>query len=209
MAAPLAITGDVFQYTFVGLWHGQIVLNTFRYTLTSTTGAPTTVNITSGWVTKTTSAGQLVPTFMAACPPQYALTAIWGQRIAPTRVAKDVYLQAIFGGNIEPSNSANLAAVLQRRGALANKHNVGSLHVPYPNLNTLAANGQLDVAYKALITAIGSFVVANVTDAAVNVSEPVLFPNKTLDVTKVIPITQATAQGTIRTMRSRTVGHGK
>lgn len=205
----VASVGQVYQFTFVGTWCGQTILSTFRFALSTMVGSPTTSAITSGGWTAMAQTGQLRDSFVACCPNTYQLANVYAQAIAPVRYMRDVYAVGLSGTNMMAGNTANVAGVIQRRGGLANKHNLGSLHVPMPNGDTGMANGVISSAYKALLTTLSTKVLASWTDVSGNVLSPILFPNKTTDITKAVPITAVAVQTTVRTMRARTVGHGK
>lgn len=205
--AILQNVGDIIQVTFLGLWHSQQVQNTFRYQVFGLVGSPTVTTVAAQLEALLTSVGNLEQLFLALCPPQYALSGIRIQTIVPTRVAASVFTSASVGTFGFGSSTANLAGVITRRGALANKHNVGSIHVPYPNLDTGITNGKVSTGWVTAGLSLAGFMVTNLTVSGGTQMAPVLSWGKAIINTT--QIDDAFVQATLRTMRRRTVGVGK
>jgi len=202
---PQAV-GDVLLVTFDGLWHNQRTMTTFHYGVGSLIGTPTYLQFATDMKTAFNTAGGLIPTFLACCPPDYFLNNMWVQTIAPTRVVKTILSIATSGQNASDSNTANLSSVVTRRGALANRKNIGSVHIPYPNLDADGSNGTISAAHLALMEVFAVQVRRTVTMSGTGSVTPVLFNGPTF--TDVSPIESTISQLTVRTMRRRTVGRG-
>lgn len=203
MPAP----GDVLLVSFDGTWHGQKILNTFYYGISTLIGAPTTAAYIAAFDTAINTAGNLRPRFLAACPPQYTMNNTWYQFVTPVRLRKQVYAVAAPGTFIQMSSTANLAATITRRGDVANKHNIGSLHVPTSNLDPGMASGILSVAVISALNNLVTSMLAPVTVGAFGSAIPILWYKPLA--ANATPITNATVQQTVRVMRRRTVGVGK
>lgn len=203
MAAP----GDVILTSFNGLWHGQKVLSTFYWGINTVTGAPSNAAFIAALDAQLLSGGNLVLKFLPCAPPQYTLVERWHQFVAPLRTQKVIVTSGLAGTGATASTTANVANVITRRGDLANKHNVGSLHVPASNANVGYANGLIGAAQQALLQTLATQMLAPVVMAGVGSVLPILwFKPSILNAT---PITSTTVQQTIRVMRRRTVGVGK
>ena len=203
---PIQNAGDVLQVTFQGAWHGVKVLNQFKYGCATVTGSPTVAAVAAALEAQMVAAGSLKDLFLACCPPQYALQNLIIQTIAPIRYIRDVFAIGADGTFGEASATANLAGVITRRGGTANKKNVGSLHVPYANLDPGMTNGGISAAMLATLTALAAQMVLEVPLVGLATLQPVLLTGKL--VVNTVPIVAAFPQFTVRTMRSRTVGHG-
>jgi|SRR5215471_14371601 len=208
MAFPVATTNDVYGVYFFGTWHGQQVVSTFKYRMSAIVGAPTVNDVYVDLFTILQSAGKLVDSFLACCPLLYTLNSLGVQRLTPTRVVRGGgNTPGKVGTNANSSNTANLACFINRRTTDGTRSGHGGLHVPYPNLLGFAGDGTIQPAYKTLLDGLGAALLET-RSGAVGTYIPVLMPaGGTIATAKDIQFVQTMAN--IRTMRSRTVGHGK
>lgn len=198
--------GDIILVTFEGLWHGQITLNTFYYRVNAVTGAPLVTAFATAMDGVLKGAGNLVPKFLACCPPQYFLNNIWYQTVAPTRYVKEVRSAVLGGTFASNSNLANTCTVITRRGDFANRRNVGALHVPMANLDADISNGAIGAPQLAANTALASQMLNALAMAGIGGADPVLwYPPLSANYTVV---RSTLSQLTTRVMRRRTKGIG-
>jgi len=198
--------GDILLVTLVGVLEEQQILNTFHYGVSGISGAPSQVAFGTEVFAKLNAAGELFEKFFDCCPPAYHCTYAWVQFLAPVRYQKQIFEVDVVGQFAKNANTANAASVITRRGALANKHNVGSLHIPYPNLDDAASNGVISDALKNPLDLLCAKVKFEYTLATLGQIQPILWDGD--GTASAVPITSAITQTTIRTMRRRTVGRG-
>jgi len=198
--------GDVLLITFDGLWHNQRTMTTFHYGVGTLVGTPSYLDFATAVRTAFLTAGGLIPTFLAACPEEYFLNNLWVQTIKPVRVVKTILSVASSGTNEFHSSTANLSTVVTRRGPLANRKNIGSVHVPFANLDADSSNGTISESLLTILNTFGVQVRRTITMVGVGSITPVLYNGPTA--ADVSPIESTISQLTIRTMRRRTVGRG-
>jgi len=199
--------GDVLQVTLVGDSAGQQILNTFHYGMATVTGTPTQAAVATEVTAKLQAAGELVDKFLGCMPPEYNLDYMWVQFVLDTRYQKSVFSIGSPGTSPQHASTANLAAVITRRGPVANKRNLGSLHLLYPNKDTGVANGDVSAAQLTAMDLLASKVILTYALATLGSIAPILIHGTSK--LNAIPITSAFSQITLRTMRRRTVGVGK
>lgn len=205
---PIVSAGDVYEVTFRGSLDGQLILNTFHYGCSVVGGIPTPTTFAAAMDASISAAGGLASKFLACCPAAYVLNFIDYQDVAPVRYVKNTIAHGTGGTSGQDASTANLAGTVTRRGDLARRSNIGSLHVPYPNLDPGASGGLTSAALNTALNALAlSMTLTLVLGGGVGTITPVLWKRPLA--TSVVPITQAFAQRTLRVMRRRTVGVGK
>lgn len=209
MADPVPGIGDIYQVTFRSTLFNQMILNTFLYRLESTAGLTSVFSIYNDLDNYVEGAGSLKPTFLAVTPTNMTLNQIWIQRIYNGRVRKSVYGVGLPGSAGAAANTANQAASIERRGDLANKHNVGRLQVVIPSGSTWQDSGEVTSAGLTALVDLADAMTSTLTGGpGTTIFTPVL-ARKTGLTYSFDYITVATPQLTVRTMRRRTVGVGK
>lgn len=206
MVAPAA-AGQKYLVTFYGSCFGQNILNTFVYHL-KTLGTLDTHTVAEDTLHEILiQPNGLMERFINASVPSYILHAIKIQCIYPTRLAPATFPKTELGGYITDTESANLAGVITRRGDLANRSNVGSLHIVAPMGVAGVVNGQVTAEWKTALDLLAEQVEQVYNEIVFNSTwEPVLFNKNAPSV--VTKVTDAFPQITARTMRRRTVGLG-
>lgn len=204
----MAVTaGDVLQVTLVGDAMGQQILNTFHYGVASVTGTPSQSAFAIEVTTKLQVAGELVDKFLGCMAPEYTLDFMWVQFTLDTRYQKSVFSIGSVGTSPQHASTANLAGVITRRGPVANKRNLGSLHLMYPNKDTGMTAGIVSAAQLLAMNLLAAKVILTYNLATLGSITPILIHGTSK--LNAVPITSAFAQDTTRTMRRRTVGIGK
>lgn len=209
MAIPAAV-GDIYLASLVGQLDNQLVINTLTYLLSGIGGAPSTDDICNDMdMFFNTAIGMSSPytRFLTTQPTEYVLNQVWIQCISPTRVRKMVYTKNLAGLSLVSGKWANSAQVITRRGDLATRSNVGSMHLVLPSQDP-GSNGEISGGALTRLSAMAAWMTTSPTFPSGNGTvEPVLYHrNKTPNFTL---ITQAIPQLTVRTMHRRTVGLGK
>jgi len=198
--------GDKILVTFKGELLGQRILSTFWYQVSALTGTPNTATFATALIAQIKTAGGLRDSFVDVAPQNYSLGEIWAQFIEPTRVVKVIDNTADGGNWPVDADTANVAAVITRRGDLAGRKHVGSLHVPISTDPTAIIAGSLSAALKVKTDALATDIASVQTLAGIGTANPILRNGPlTTDVTV---INNAFSQTTVRTMRRRTVGRG-
>jgi len=193
--------------TFVGTIDQQILMNTFVYHLGTVTGTVTVGGFYASLDTLLSAAGGLVQKFLACCPQNYELAYVRYQIIAPIRYAASTVVKNLPGQIAHDATMPNVNAVILRRGELANRQNVSTLHVPAPNDLTSIDNGLITAVYTVILQDLADEVLVGIsTNAGAVVGEPVIF-NRDAP-TQVTRIVEARPEPTARVMTRRTVGRG-
>jgi len=209
MAAPFPTVsvGDRYLVSFVGSLAGQRILSTFWYTNSSLVGFPTADAFYDEIFAKIDQNTELRGFYQGVCPSNYTMEQVWIQKVDPSRVAKKVYTVSYPGQLADASQNPNVAATIERRGAVANRHNVGSLHVPGPTTVMYVDGGTWKAAYKTLLDGLGGKMIEALTLGSGSIIEPILrYGPGTLQFTF---ISTFFSQPTTRVMRRRTVGVGE
>jgi len=198
--------GDKILVTFVGELLGQRIMNTFWYQVSAITGTPNTATFGSALITQIKTAGGLMDSYLDCIAQNQSLDQIWAQFIEPTRVVKSINLPAEAGTWPVDADTANISGVVTRRGDLAGRKNIGSVHVPVSTDPTAIIAGSLSAALKAKFDAFATDVGSVQTLAGIGSCNPIIRNGPlTTDVTV---ITSTVAQTTVRTMRRRTLSVG-
>jgi len=203
-----AAVGDRILVTLKANLLAQVIMSTFVYRITSVTGTPNMHDVFDALDTKLKTAGNLVPKFLASVTHDYILHEIWYQTIAPGRFAKyPVIATGLIGGFTGESQTANLAAVITRRGDLGNRHNISTLHVPIGTDDNSLEDGELAVDLQTVLAALAIQINSSITlsSPAVGLS-PVI--NNGPNAADYSPITNTFVSQGVRVMRRRTLRVG-
>jgi hypothetical protein len=201
--------GDRVMVTFHSLLFSQEILSTFCYGLSAITGTNSQSSAFDRLHAALTAAGNLADKYRAVCAPQLNLTEIWYQVISPSRYAKYVRTSGLGVGTLGDGEykTANMAAVILRRGDFGNRHNVSTLHVPIGQTSGEVASGQIGADIEGPLNALATQVKAAVTTTTVVASwDPVI--NNGPNAPDYIPITDTQVKTVVRTMRRRNIGKG-
>jgi len=209
MADPVPVVGDLYQVTFKLQAFNQVCLNTFHYRLESLGGRTSVFVIQADLIGFMQRAADIQEKFLAVTPSNVTLQEIWCQRISAVRVRKTVADVFLDGTADEEAQTANVAASIERRGDLASRQSIGRLQVMIPGGTVWQIDGHITAAAELKLNALADLLPAGETGApGTAIFAPVLVRRSGLSYTYQ-PITAAGAMFTTRTMRSRTVGHGK
>jgi hypothetical protein len=211
MPYPAVAIGQLANVNFSGTLDGQLIISTFKYKITAIPGSPPTFDVgANAFYTKLNSGGNLVQLFTSCCPPQYTLNKVNIQLVFPYPKYQTLqYANGDVGTFTQDAHTANLAAVITRRGILASRTNIGSLHIPYANEDPGMSGGLVSGAMTTAMNTLSAFMITHITDSLNIVWEPTLAKAVPISTSDLHQITQATPQATVRVMRRRTVGVGK
>jgi len=187
----------------------QRLMSTFCFGLSSLTGAATQPAAFARLHAALTAAGGLLSTYRLALCPEFAMTEVWYQIIAPLRFAKYTENSGLGAGLFagHTAYSANQAAVILRRGDLGTRSNVSTLHVPIGQDNGSQANGGIGGdLYVPLTNLADKIKLPVITTTVVAQWDPVI--NNGPNVGDLTPITDTAVMEAVRTMSRRTVGRG-
>lgn len=210
MAVPVA--GEKILVTLVGELFGQTTMNTFWYEITDAGSSASNQNIQNRLLDGLSVIAGLFDKATTCMPDNWEGKEVWAQTIYPTRFAKTIRTFAVPGSD-QAATTANVAAVIVRRGNLANRHNVGTVHIPISSAISSVDNG-LIVIPSALNTALGllSQVMLDQITAGTGVGDsefsPVLVDTTFPGAGNSVLITNTSVKRTVRVMRRRTVGLG-
>lgn len=210
MAAPAV--GQFYLVTIEGRLANQTTLSTFWYRLAVLGNESNVEQVYSDMNDVIQDADGLADLFARCCPDDWVSPRVWIQCIAPTRLASHKFVNGDVGGDLT-AFTANTDAVILRRGEVANRRNVSTLHVPIavndtncddgvllvtgvkPKLLELAAQMLVPIALPGIVPGRMDPVVYNPKP------KPPLVPSHALIVSTVV-------EDTVRVMTRRTVGRG-
>jgi len=191
--------------SFVGKFFDQTIVSTFGYQATDVTGGVNQNTFFAAADTLVKGAFGLQEKYLAACPPQFTLLERWWQVYLPDRYAAFKFAENTPGTFVGQAVLPNIAGVIVRRGEIADRKNVSTLHVPIGDDSDCIDSGRLTDDLMLALNDLAGILdnVLTVTGATLN---PVI-PNFNSAVNPVL-IVQAFAKNTARTMSRRTVGRG-
>lgn len=203
MAQPIA-TGAIWQMTIEYTMNQQILLNTFHYLQDG--GVADYPTFAAQWDTWNLAAGHMIEALLPAITGAATVTGITYQPIRPSRYRPVKVIHSLSGSQAGQDVPQNVAQVITRAGVLANKHNLGSIHLPPPQADQIVG-GSLDVGQVALLNVLASRVLQVVAPGGGGVTlTPVLISRNVVLTPQ--PLTIAFGQVTARIMRRRTVRLG-
>lgn len=205
---PLTSVGDQYLVTIRSVLNNQAVLSTYCYRLQVLDPAFNT----SGAVAAQMQAvfmlpGGLIPTYRSCCPTNMTINGTQIQVIRPVRFVSDFFAIGLNGTGGSTSEAQNLACTITRKGDLANRKCIGSLHIPLPTGPLSVLGGVIQPLQSAAMLAHGTQMIATV---APGLSTTQLIP--ILNNKNVFPgwnqVRVCTPQLAARTMHRRTLGLG-
>lgn len=204
---PSISVGDKFLVSLRGQMCNSQIISTFWFQCSTLgTNVDYAANMNALW-TALNGASGLKAKFLACCPPEYVLLEAWLQKVDPTRLVS-VKVSVVADGTYgEHATTANLAAVITRRGDGAQRKDLSSLHLPYANEDPGITNGTVAANMLTAMDTLATQMVFSVTATPGSTFNPVI-RNGPLS-TDVTLITQAFSQDTVRVMRRRTLRIGK
>lgn len=207
---PLPAVGSNVLVTFEGRLAGQITLSTFWYNIASLGSAANLSQFYNDVNDQVQDADGLADKFALCCPADWAFLRVWVQVIYPIRYAAAKFVNGDIGGDGE-ALAANHAAVILRRGDLANRKNVSTLHVPLAVVAENVEDGILKpggVKVKLVDLAVALLQPISLAGSTPGRMDPIVTnPRNGTPPTEAL-LTQAAVMDTARVMRRRTVGLG-
>lgn len=205
---PAINIGDNVLVTVLGDLNGQRTMSQFGYVVSAMTGIQYDNIVFPLLRDQLCAANGLMDKFFACLPSNWSPGVMWIQTIRPFRFRKLVHVINNTGPKSDyVANTSNLAGTITRRGDVANRKNISTLHVPCPTTEEWidAADFGLEAinAYAALCQKIilTQTTVGNVVSFAASI---IAGPNSN----DAIPLTFAYPPGNVRVMRRRTKGVG-
>jgi hypothetical protein len=199
---------DVFLMQFTGVLNGQTIISTFHYTITALNVSTSETVACNRLISFAEQEDGLRDQYLAVAPLNYTLAQISCQKILPARYRR-IQTAENLPGLRGTSPVSNVALVIERFGPMANRANIGSLHVPCSPGN--AVGGTWDAPTLADATALSIAMTTALEDEDGNIYRPCLVA-AWQGVPTPLP-TPKIISGTIvhtasRVVRRRTVGVG-
>jgi len=199
---------DQVLVTINSTYFGQRIMATFGYAATVVTGVITEDAGVDSLLNFFCGGADVAERYYDCCSESVIGGPIWGQLIRPVRFAKRTH--AAFGdGTLTPASDqvSNVAAVITRRGNLATRSNISSLHVPAPADLDYIQSGVITNAYKVFLDLLGTQMRAAITASGGDVvwAPAIINGPPGGGWTRIV---QTETQLTSRVMRRRTVGLG-
>lgn len=202
---PVVLPADSILVSIRGRIYGQQTITTYPYIVQAATGQPDMLTAFGLWAAQMQGAGGLVTTYLATTGQNFTVTELWIQDIRPQRYAAFRYLVNETGELNTSSQTTNVAGVITRRGALANRSAIGSVHIPIPSDSAWIVAGRLTPGMQTQLDLHAASMTAIIEVGGLTL-QPGLLNNASGLVST--PVTLAFPQETARVMRRRTVGLG-
>lgn len=199
--------GSIMAVSAVGTMNGQETITTVHYRYANLTGTIpdgraaimtvlAAIRLPDGWFSK----------YLDCMSSTVKNVQLYGQWITNTRYAYATDGEPALDGDIAgDAMPQNVAMVVTRRGDLADRHNISTLHLPGVPLDFVVNGNLTDDA----IAALEEFANATLQDFVLISGQelkPCAFRRSDPPVSRML--TEAFAQRTVRVMRRRTVGLG-
>lgn len=205
MAYPISL-GNIVEVTTIFHDSNQVIMNLFHYKFFSgpviTDGRAALQDLMDAMQ----AGGGFTQKYAQCISQNIADINLFAQWIYTTRYSKKESLNPIGPGLVAADRvSPNLAVAITKRGDLANKHNVGTIHmggVP----NTFQEFGNVTAAGFLAYDDFRLTASASITTALGRVYHPLIFNRE--DPGASVEVSTTFTQTTTRTMRRRTVGLG-
>jgi len=125
--------GDILQVSIVGEIFNQRVLTILHYRVTTGSASGTVYGDTLSWAqyfAGLVAAGELITRYLACCAPEYLMTEVRAQRVAPTRNPYATDTVNSFGTSANAARFTNLAGSITKRGSIAGRWAIGRVQMP-------------------------------------------------------------------------------
>lgn len=205
MAIPMTV-GDIVSITLRGTLNGQTTLNVLHYRLTSVGGLTDFASWASAVVIKLDGPAEMAVFYAGALSEDVTNLQYVIQKIYPTRLVVYVHDMTATEGQItESALPPGVQASLTKRGALANRNNIGGVRMPGAPI-TANEGGYISTAYNALLEAFATYLAGPITTVTIGTLTPIIY-NRQIPADSPAVAT-VTVEQTMRTMRRRVVGRG-
>lgn len=200
-------TNSILSMTFEGRVQNQQMMTVLHYKMTSAVTAPSGLLVLQNLWEKIKLPNELFVRYQACLSNMMSGMRVKMQWLFPIRYAGTVFTpDSTFGQIASPVPGSNLSVALTKRSDLANRHAIGTLHMPAVP-TTFLQNGQLSPiavdAYAELATLVSQPIELVLSAQTFT---PVLF--NSLNPAASLPVLEATPASYPRTMHRRTVGVG-
>lgn len=198
---------DKFLITFVGDCLNQRIINTFWYGVSTIIGTPDSNAFADEIRAALIASGGLRQKFLAVTPQNYTLQFMWIQRVDSPRLLKKIYPDNSPGTWAVDTDAANIAGTITRRGDLAIKKAIGSLHVMVSTDPTSILAGELGITLNGLFNTLANEMLDSLNLATLGQLFPIIRNGS--DVAAYQAVTSVTVHPEVRTMRRRTLRLGE
>lgn len=207
--------GDIIQVSFQGRLYNQTTLNIRHYFVTTLGPTPDALVEFDGMFTYLMTAGGVVDSMRRIASVDWTIQNVVFQRIRLTRNARYIKPVNLTGSDASAANTANVAASVTLQTDLSTERKAKRM-TGYVGRFELAAvpsvqynNGILLPAYVANLSELGRQLQHQIVSPTGSTFQSIIFHrNQPGTVAAGTPITAWTAQATVRTQRTRTVGKG-
>jgi len=199
--------GDKFLVSFVGELLNQRIINTFWYGVESVVGPPNSNDVADALRAALIATGGLRADFLPCVPDNYVLQFMWIQRVDSPRLLKKIYPDNSPGTWGVDTDASNIAGTITRRGDLALRTAIGSLHVPISSDPTSIIAGELSITLNTRFNTLANELLVPINLTGIANLVPII-RNGPL-AAQVTPITSVTVHPEVRTMRRRTLRLGE
>lgn len=196
---------DVLLFTIVGKQADQTILNTFHYLYQGATAIDGAAKIRTFM---NSFQALVVSKLRDATSNDFKVQELWGQKVYPSRWAKEIKAINETGNVLQPALPPNDAASIQRGADEADRRGLQGRVQIAGVPRTGVEGGVLLVAQMALLQPIADALKSEIFEGDFGDSvKPILFDRRA-DPAKKRPVTRSYVKPEVRVMRRRTVGRG-
>jgi len=201
---------DIIAVSFFGRISGQRMINTLHYRANDTSALATST-LMNNVITEVRAGGGggdfLESAFLNCIGQNYTLQEIRAQKITTVRAKFESQARAVPGNVAVDCDAPNIAGVITKRGALAGRKYIGSLHMPgVPNGYYL--EGDISGTYSTVLNSLATVLLGTIVAGTPAVNYfPVIYNRGSA--TPWTELSSLLVQTSLRTMRRRTVGLGE
>jgi len=199
--------GDRVLVTIKGALCGRTTLTTFLYRVSAVAANTDYDQAMTALHGSFAGATQIRPKYVACCPSNWLMDAMWYQIISPLRYHKFAQGVAASGGFGSVANTPNVQGSITRIGEFAGRKYVGGIRVPIGTDDVSCNNGVLTANQKSALQGLADAMKLNVITSGVTMT---VIPQVGLPAAggASADLYNAFVQDTVRVIRRRTVGLG-
>jgi hypothetical protein len=215
MALPV---GNIMEYKIGYTVNGQKCLNVLHFNADEPTSGDTIPDITDSFLATNSNSnpGTIIDSMRALMGANAQINLVTAQLIYPQRWRMSSTTVAFTGNGTLPCQAQNVQASVQKKGDIADKHNIGAMH-----LGGLAAefwaNGLLTAGAFTLLEDLAAALLVPLEDGLGTATYELVMPKKRpipntdpirYEIFGYTLVTQTIPRQELRTMRRRTIGVG-
>jgi len=199
-------TGALCQIRIVGTCDNQQFISLFHYRFVDGPANPNGAQMLLDILNVFCPAGNVLEVYQNCIGQDIVDMEVYAQWIEPVRYVARRDINGPYVG-VAPfdTRSANISTAITKKGELANRHAIGTLHMPAVPDNMID-NGYVSAGGLVDLQGLGDKMAVSLIVAGARQMEPCIYNRA--DYEQSVPIVSCSVQPTLRVSRRRTVGLG-